>query len=220
MRAAHAYGDSVKETLLPLFTSMSLSKGIFPFGLSAACVCNATLLLTGMVVYRSLELWSWVDCFYATSGVLTTVGILKVPQRPSARAFTALLHVASMGVSGLYIAEVSEGRRAWGRRATNLNSDTLVHALLTLPLMLLAALVLAQLEGWGLGEALYFTLTCSTGLGMGDVEPVTPAARLLLPPFLFYVMGTTFQCMAAIGTALLGAVQASAQPHKTAGSSQ
>ena len=175
---------------------------------SPAAQCALALLLVGMATYRSLEHWSWVDCFYATSGVLTTVGILKVPSRPAARAFTAALNVASMGVAGLWMAEVSEARRAWARRALNLQSDALVHVLLTAPLLLGAAGAFAALEGWGFWEAAYFTLTCSTGLGMGDVEPLQPLSRVLLPLYLLAVMGTGFQCCAALGLALRDAAAA------------
>ena len=186
---------------LPPYTP-HMAKPPKPLTLSPALLCTAALLALGMATYRSLEHWSWVDCFYATSGVLTTVGILKVPVRPSARAFTAALNLLSMGVAGLWIAEISEGRRAWGRRALGLKSDGLVHALLTAPLLLGAAACLAQLEGWGFGEALYFTFTCFTGLGMGDVEPLHPASRVLLPLLLFYCMGTTFSVCAALGVGL------------------
>ena len=187
----------------PAYTAMSKppAPGLLPRA-SPALLCSLALLGLGMVAYRSLEHWGWVDCFYASSGVLTTVGILKVPTRPSSRAFTAALNVASMGVAGLWMAEVSEARRAWARRALNLQSDALVHVLLTAPLLLGAAGAFAALEGWGFWEAAYFTLTCSTGLGMGDVEPLHPASRVLLPLYLLAVMGTTFQCCAALGLAL------------------
>lgn len=180
--------------------------------LSPAAQCALALLLAGMATYRSLEHWSWVDCFYATSGVLTTVGILKVPSRPSARAFTALLNLASMGVAGLWMAEVGEARRAWGRRALQLQSEALLHALLSAPLVLGAAAALAALEGWGFWEAAYFCLTLSTGLGMGDVEPIHPVSRVLLPFYLLAVMGTAFQCCAAVGLALRDAAAAAAGP--------
>ena len=175
---------------------------------SPAAQCALALLLLGMATYRSLEHWSWVDCFYATSGVLTTVGILKVPARPAARAFTAALNLASMGVAGLWMAEVGEARRAWGRRALQLQSEALLHALLSAPLVLGAAAAFAALEGWGFWEAAYFSLTCATGLGMGDVEPLHPASRVLLPLYLLAVMGTGFQCCAALGLALRDAAAA------------
>ncbi len=43
---------------------------------------------------------------------------------------------------------------------------------------------------------------------MGDVEPLHPASRLLLPFYLLAVMGTGFQCCAAVGLALRDAAAA------------
>jgi hypothetical protein len=169
---------------------------------SPAFACTLLLLGAGMLAYRTLERWSWVDCFYAASGVLTTVGIVKPPQHPLARFFTAALNVCSMGVAGLWVAEISEGRRSWGRRALSLKTDALVYLLFLVPLLLVASLVLAHLEGWVFWEAVYFTLTCSTGLGMGDVEPLTAPARVLLPVYLFFVMGMTYQLCAVFGVAI------------------
>jgi hypothetical protein len=183
--------------------------------LSPALLCTAALLAAGTLAYRRLERWSYVDCFYATSGVLTTVGIVVVPTTPASRAFTAALNVASLGVAGLAIAEISEARRAWARRALRWGgaapsaaADALAHAALALPAAAAAALALARLEGWGVWDAAYFTLTCATGLGMGDVEPVTPAARVLLSLFLFYIMGSAFHLCAALGLALRDAAAA------------
>ena len=179
------------------------------FRISPSQALSVSLLLLGTVVYHFLERWSWVDSFYASTGVLTTVGIVMVPHTARGRWFTSLLNVASLGVAGLWISEVSEGRRSWARRVFRLGSmqptptqDVLVHAALVVPPLLAASTAFAYLEGWGAWDSLYFTLTCSTGLGMGDVEPLQPTSRLLFSLYLLWVMGSAMDCLHALGVIL------------------
>lgn len=179
------------------------------FRVSPSQVLSVSLLLLGTVVYHILERWSWLDSFYASTGVLTTVGIVMVPHTSRGRWFTSLLNVASLGVAGMWISEISEGKRSWARRVFRLGSmqptptqDALVHAALVVPPLLAASTAFAYLEGWGGWESLYFTLTCSTGLGMGDVEPLQPTSRLLFSLYLLWVMGNAMECLYCIGKIL------------------
>jgi len=45
--------------------------------------------------------------------------------------------------------------------------------------LFICALLIGQVEGKGLGEALYFTFVTGLTIGYGDIVPVTAAGRLL-----------------------------------------
>lgn len=58
------------------------------------------LLLTGTVVYHSLEGWSWTTSFYFTVCTVTTVGYGDVvPTTDSSRLFTAFFALAGVSVA-------------------------------------------------------------------------------------------------------------------------
>ena len=42
-----------------------------------------------------------------------------------------------------------------------------------------SGLVIGRIEGWGIGESLYFTYVTGLTIGYGDLTPTTVAARLL-----------------------------------------
>ena len=132
-----------------------------------------------------------------------------VPVTPIGRAFTALLNVLSLGVAGLWISEISEGRHSWIRSVFRLSSaktsllqDFLLQMTLVIPPLFAASLAFTYLEGWGFLESVYFTLTCTTGLGMGDVEPLQPSSRVLFSLYLLWVMGSCMVCLQTLGMLL------------------
>lgn len=88
-------------------------------------------------------------------------------------------------------------------------TEVLSYAASTLPLVTLGALVFHAMEGWPLGEALYFCLLCASGLGMGDVEPRHWTSRLFFIVYVWNAMGVTLAFLGAIGYALHDALNAS-----------
>jgi len=73
---------------------------------------------------------------------------------------------------------------------------------LVIPPLFAASLAFTYLEGWGFLESVYFTLTCTTGLGMGDVEPLQPSSRVLFSLYLLWVMGSCMVCLQTLGMLL------------------
>lgn len=58
------------------------------------------LLVTGTVVYHSIEGWTWTTSFYFTVCTLTTVGYGDVvPTTDSSRLFTAFFALAGVSVA-------------------------------------------------------------------------------------------------------------------------
>jgi hypothetical protein len=170
----------------------------------------------GALAYRLLERWPWLDCAYASIGVLTTVGIVVAPKTFRGTLFTAALNLLSMGVTGTCIVELFEARRAWARRAlrlggdapavqpvARLRQDALLLGVLAVPPWLLASAALCRAEGWAWGEGALLTLMCSTGLGMGDLEPKTGGGKALLCGYLLYAMGSWFNLTHVLGLLLI-----------------
>ena len=210
--------------MLPGMISLSSSKSSTIF-LSTAHALTILFILLGALAYRALERWSWLDCVYAATGVLTTVGIVMPPRTFRGTLFTALLNLLSMGVAGVYIGEVVEARRAWARRALRLGgdapaaaqaeklrADALLLTALAVPPWLAVAAALCRLEGWPWGEGALFTLMCSTGLGMGELEPKTGGGKALLCFYLFYAMGTWFNLVHVVGLLVIGWAKAALGP--------
>ena len=195
--------------LLPLSThTLNLPAMLrqHPYLPSLPSLLNLVFLIIGTLTYRLLERWPWVDCAYAAVGVLTTVGIVVPPKTRRGLLFTAVLNVCSMGAAGLWINELFEQRKGAVRRLLRIGGDApaasragrllreaLLLCALAVPPWLGAAAGLCALEGWPWSEGLLFTLTCSTGLGMGELEPHGAGAKALLSAYLFYSMGTWLQ---------------------------
>jgi len=185
-----------------------------PRALTPACGVSLALLLGGAAGYRALEGWPAVDCVYAAAGVLTTVGIVVVPRTAAGLAFTAALNVASLGAAGAWLAELAAARAAGARRALALGdapsarADALAAAAAAAAPWAAATLFFARAEGWEIGDAAFFALSCATGLGMADRAPRTPAGRLALVAYVFANMGVMLNALAALGAAL----QAAAAP--------
>jgi len=207
--AFHAPPDS-----LPGMISLSSSKAAPLISLPHAL--TLALIALGALAYRLIERWPWLDCAYAATGVLTTVGIVVPPRTFRGRLFTALLNMLSMGVASVYITELYEARRAWARRAlrlggdapaaahaAKLRQDALLLAALAVPPWLAVSAALCRLEGWPWGEGALFTAMCSTGLGMADLEPKTGGGKALLCFYLFYAMGTWFNLAHVVGLAVI-----------------
>lgn len=192
------------------------------FRVSVACASTLTLLCLGAVAFRVIERWGWVDCVYAACGVLTCVGIVVTPRTAGGRALVAVLNVSSLGVTGLWLSEVADARRSWTRRALRMGSpapgdaaawgrgsgDALALAAAALPPWFTAGAFFAWSEGWPLPEALYFALTCATGLGMGgdNLEPLRPLTRVVFCAYIVAMQGVTFHLCAAVGAVVHAAV--------------
>ena len=68
-------------------TSEQLSWGLRKGGAGIALV-----MASGVVGYRLIESWPWIDCFYMTVITVSTVGIMEVhPLSDAGRLFTILL---------------------------------------------------------------------------------------------------------------------------------
>jgi hypothetical protein len=191
---------------------------LFLHVLSPAGVAASALLLLGTCVFSVAEGLSAVDAAYVSTGIMTTVGLVIVPRTAAGRAFAAVFNVASLGVCALALAELAAARRASARAALRalapprwlaaaddaapwLLADAALYAGVALPTLAAAALAFRLLEGWPLAEAAYFCVLVATGLGMGDVEPRHPAARLVFIVYVIVNTGAALGVLAALGAA-------------------
>ena len=186
---------------------------LFPSLTVVSCLTLA-LLVVGAVGFRIIEKWSAVDCIYASAGILTTVGITVHPTKRLSLLFTALLNVSSLGVTGLWLGEISELRRAWMRRtmrlsgeAPSVRADAVILFAAAGVTWAIASVYFALVETWPLPEASFFTFACATGLGMGELAPVTAKGRLGLVVYLFANMGVALNACAATGQLLCDAAR-------------
>ncbi len=222
IRLSHTVRADSSPSTLPGMFSLPAKAPLF----SAAGLLTLLFIAVGALVYRWLERWPWLDCAYAATGVLTTVGIVMPPRTFRGTQFTALLNVASMGVAGVCIGELFDSRRAWARHVLRVGGDApaassvgkqrkeaLLLLALAVPPWLAAAAALCRLEGWSWGEGALFTLMCGTGLGMGDLEPKTGGGKVVLCFYLFYSMGTWFHLTHVLGLLLLGWARGWLRPH-------
>ncbi|GAA3096037.1 hypothetical protein GCM10010520_47230 [Rhizobium viscosum] len=51
-----------------------------------------------------------------------------------------------------------------------------------LVMMIASGLVIGRIEGWGIGESLYFTFVTGLTIGYGDLAPKQTVARILIVP--------------------------------------
>ena len=66
----------------------------------------ALMLVTGTVVYHSLEDWSWVDSFYFSSVAVTTVGFGDIaPSRDASKLFTVAYVFSGIALITTYLNE-------------------------------------------------------------------------------------------------------------------
>lgn len=64
----------------------------------------AVLLVTGTVVYRFLEGWSWVDSLYFSTVAVTTVGFGDlVPTSDGAKLFTVVYLLSGIAIITAYL---------------------------------------------------------------------------------------------------------------------
>ena len=186
---------------------------------SASMLLCVVLLLVGTAGYRVLERWSLLDCVYAAMGVLTTVGIVVLPTNHASRLFTAVLNALSLGAACVFLAEVSDARRAHARRllrltpggggAPSLPQELAVLGFLCAVPLVVATLYFAMAEGWSARDAAFVAFASATGLGLADRAPATPAGKIGMCVYLVCNMGTTLNFCAAVGHGLL---MAAAQP--------
>ncbi len=82
----------------------------------------ALMLVTGTVVYHSLEDWSWVDSFYFSSVAVTTVGFGDIaPSKDASKLFTVGYVFFGIAVITTYVNE--RFRRLPGRVARRRRSE-------------------------------------------------------------------------------------------------
>ena len=81
---------------------------------------TAGALVVGIVAYRLLEDWGWVDSFYFSVITLTTVGYGDLsPSTTASKLFTVVYVVGGISLIGAYLNEVMKlrARRAADRRS-------------------------------------------------------------------------------------------------------
>jgi hypothetical protein len=195
-------------------------------GTGARMVCGGAVPLSllavgglyavGIACYMALEGMGFLDAAYLTTGVITTVGLVLVPRTPLGRAFTGLFNIASLGLGVMLLTDVAEWRRSWARAwmqrwapvqrpgaAASKNAlvwfEVAVLAAAAVPALCAATLVFHVIEGWPLGESLYFSLITASGLGMGDVEPRQWPSRVVFIAYLWVTMGVTLGLLGTLG---------------------
>ena len=174
---------------------------------SPAASATIFLLMFGTLAFKLLDSLTWTDALFASTGVVTTVGVVVRPGGSLSRAFVALLNFASMGTGAIAVAEVAEAhvRRQLGPGAgagAGAGVGAELRALLgaAVPLTLGGAAFFAWSEGWAPTTALYFAFTASTGLGFTDgLELRYSRSRLAFVPFIFANMGVTVSVLGIVG---------------------
>lgn len=77
------------------------------------------LLMTGTVVYRLLEEWSWVDSLYFSTVAVTTVGFGDLaPSTDGSKLFTVAYILVGIGIITTYLRATLE-RRTDRKRPTS-----------------------------------------------------------------------------------------------------
>ncbi len=67
------------------------------------------VVIAGMVFYRVVENWSWVDALYFTVVTLTTVGYGDLtPQTSGGKLFTVFYILVGLGILGGFIALIAD----------------------------------------------------------------------------------------------------------------
>ena len=178
--------------------------------LSINAFLSLTLLFIGIVGFRLLEKWSWIDCFYASTGVITTVGIFITPQTNAGTFFTCLLNFASLGIVASWCSEIAENRmKFWSqtfpptRRSYNRLLALLFAAIFP---MIVTTVMLSIIEKWSFSTSAFLTFCCGTGLGMADMSPQTAIGKLILSFYCIINMGTVLILCIDIGSMIHDAV--------------
>jgi hypothetical protein len=185
---------------------------LLPPSLPLSSFLTLALLLASSAGYRVLEpSWSAIDALYASTGVLTTVGIVLAPTSTASRAFTALLNVVSLGLGVALVTDVRNYRASSARSLLGLTAvrdgpalALMLDALLACGTVGAGAVGFHVLEGWPLHTSLYFALTCSTGLGMDHIAPATQGGRLFFLLFEWAVLGVAVNALANGSMMLVG----------------
>lgn len=107
-------------------------------GLRKGLVGIAMVLVFGMVGYRIIEGWNWLDSFYMTVITVSTVGLTEVhPLSDPARVFTAILIFTGVGVMAYCLTRIAEfmfqrslsnvlGRRAMTKKIARLKGHSII----------------------------------------------------------------------------------------------
>lgn len=136
------------------------------WGLDAAATICLSLGLVGCLGFRQLEGLSWIDSIYATTGVMTTVGIVISPTSNASRLFTAVLNFLSLGVTAMVVQHIADLRRAsvrsilrQGGHAPSVSSEMLHLMLAAIPPHLMASAFFSYAEGWPFVTSVYFSVS-------------------------------------------------------------
>lgn len=172
-------------------------------------VLATVLFITGAISYNNLEKWSLLDSFYATTGVMTTVGIVMRPSTLLSRWFTVALNLASMGTAFSCINDirnyrVNSWKRILGHSQPSVLSTVLPDFLAALGSITLCAWAYTHTEGWSWHESLYVTVCCATGLGLEETAPHQPISRIIFMVFEWSVMGCAISFCASLSALALG----------------
>jgi len=69
----------------------------------------ALQLFGGVLFYRFVEHWSWLDCLYFAVCTLTTVGYGDLtPTTDASKIFTMVFLISGMGILGAFVALLGE----------------------------------------------------------------------------------------------------------------
>ncbi len=107
-------------------------------GLRRGIIGIAAVLLAGVIGYRWIEAWPWLDCFYMTVITVSTVGIMEVhPLTDPGRIFTILLILFGVGVMAYFLTRLAEfmlqrslsnvlGRRTMMKKIAQLKNHAII----------------------------------------------------------------------------------------------
>ena len=126
------------------------------------------LVFSGSLGFLLLEptIQSWVDALYLTVATLTTVGYGDFsPTTPASRLLMVVLALSGMN---LFCGQVLSQTGSW---AKSLEQTALGRASVLAPVLVIVGCgtaAFALLEGWSIGDAMYFCIITSTTVGYGD----------------------------------------------------
>jgi len=106
-------------------------------GLRKGVVGIAMVLCIGVLGYRIIEGWRWIDCLYMTINTVSTVGNTTLIPSDAGRIFTTILILFGVGVMAYCLTRLAEflfqrslsnalGRRTMMKKITQLKKHTII----------------------------------------------------------------------------------------------